>query len=136
MMSQTVRNARLAARSPWALVLLTSCVAVATTTYAWTSSPARPAVTSWFLLVCPGLALVRLMPSRGVVTMFVLAVATSLVLETLLAEIMLEANAWSPNAALGILIALTAAGAGIDWRQAARRDAVLAGARVKETGGA
>jgi hypothetical protein len=127
---------RAAARSPLALALLTSCLAVATTTYAWTSSPARPAVTTWFLLVCPGLALVRLLPPRGVVTMLVLAVATSLVLETLLAEIMLEANAWSPNAALGILIALTAAGAGIDWRQAARRDVFLGGARVKETGSA
>lgn len=125
----------LGARAPWALVLLASCVAVAITTFAWTSSPARPAVTTWFLLVCPGLALVRLLPPRGAVTMLVLAVATSLVLETLLAEVMLEATAWSPNAALAILAALTAAGAGIDWRRATSRHDFSSGASAGESGG-
>jgi hypothetical protein len=131
-----LRRVRLVgARAPWALVLLASSVAVAITTYAWPSSPVRPAVTTWFLLVCPGMALVRLLPPRGAVTMLVLAVATSLALETLLAEAMLEANAWSPNATLGILLALTVAGAGIEWRRATCRDALLSGAGVGESGG-
>ena len=77
----------------------------------------------------------RLLPPRGAVTMLVLAVATSLVLETLLAEVMLEATAWSPNAAVAVLIALTVAGAGIDWRRATSGDAFTSGASVGESGG-
>jgi hypothetical protein len=134
--SRTVRERLLllGARAPWALVLAASCVAVATTTYAWTSSPARPAVTTWFLLVCPGMALVRLLPARGAVTLLVLAVATSLALETLLAEAMLEATAWSPNATLAVLIALTATGAGIQWRRAMGRGTAPSTARSGESG--
>jgi hypothetical protein len=97
--------------STWPFILLASCAAVAMTTYGWTSSPARPLVTTWFLLLCPGMALVRFLPQRGPLTLFVLAIATSLSLETLVAETMLEASLWSPRATLAILIALTAGGA-------------------------
>jgi hypothetical protein len=94
----------------WPAALLASSAAVAVTTYVWTSSPARPLVTTWFLLVCPGMALVRLLPQRGALTAAVLAIATSLSLETLLAETMLEANLWSPGSTLAILLAVTIAG--------------------------
>jgi hypothetical protein len=104
------------ARSAWPLVLLASAAAVAVTTYGWTSSPLRPLVTTWFLLICPGMALVRLLPNRGTLTRLVLAIATSLTLETLLAETMLEASAWSPRAALVVLIGITIVGSLIQLR--------------------
>ena len=97
--------------SAWPLTLIASSAAVALTTYGWTSSPARPLVTTWFLLVCPGMALIRLLPRRGALTLAVLAIATSLSLETLIAETMLEASAWSPRSTLAILIVFTLAGA-------------------------
>lgn len=96
--------------SGWPLALLASSAAVALTTYGWTSSPLRPLVTTWFLLACPGIALVRLLPRRGALTVAVLAIATSLVLETLVAEAMLESHLWSPRSTLGVLLAVTVAG--------------------------
>jgi hypothetical protein len=106
----------LGARGPWPPVLLCSCAASALMTWGWMSSPLRPAVTTWFLLVCPGMALVRLLPSRGILAQLVLAVATSLTLETLVAEATLEAKVWSPSATLGLLIVLiVAALAGDLW---------------------
>jgi hypothetical protein len=101
----------------WPLALLASSVAVALTTYGWTSSPFRPLVTTWFLLACPGIALVRLLPRRGALTLAVLAIATSLALETLVAEAMLESNLWSPRSTLAILLAVTVAGAVAQLRE-------------------
>ena len=111
----------LGARGAWPPVLLGSCAAIALTTWGWTSSPLRPAVTTWFLLVCPGMALVRLLPSRGALARLMLAVATSLAVETLVAEATLEAKVWSPSATLGLLIVLiVAASAGDLWAAASR----------------
>jgi len=95
------------ARGPWPALVLVSCAAVVLTTWAWTSAPLRPAVTAWFLLVCPGMALVRLLPDRGRMHRLVLAVAAGLALETLVATFMLEAKVWSPSAILAILLLIT-----------------------------
>jgi hypothetical protein len=97
----------------WEYAALGSCAAIAATTWGWTSAPVRPAVTTWFLLVCPGMALIRLLPARGALTRLVLAVASSLGLETLVATTLLEARAWSPSAVLGVLIAITVAAAAL-----------------------
>jgi hypothetical protein len=94
----------------WPVVLLASCAAVAVTTFVWPSSPARALVTTWFLLVCPGMSMLRVILRRDRLTLWVLAVATSLALETLLAEAMLETGIWSPRAILGLLLAFTIGG--------------------------
>ena len=96
----------LGARGTWPSLLLLSCAAVALTTWGWSSSPARPAVTTWFLLACPGMALVRLLPARPLRIQLVLGVAVGLAIESLLATVMLMAKLWSPSATLGILIAM------------------------------
>jgi hypothetical protein len=97
---------------PWPALLVASCVAVAVTTWGWTSAPVRPAVTAWFMLVCPGMALMRLLPDRGTLNRLVLAVAASLAVETVVATTMLEAKLWSPSAALAVLLCVTLAAAG------------------------
>jgi hypothetical protein len=78
------------------------------------------------------LALVRLLPQRGALTLVVLAIATSLTLETLVAEAMLETSAWSPRATLALLIAVTMGGSVIQLRTALERDGDfgVSGARV------
>ena len=101
---------------PWPATAALSCAAVALTTWGWTSSPLRPAVTTWFLLVCPGMALVRLLPQRGLVLRFVLAVATGVALETVVATTMAEAKIWSAGAALAIFLIVTLVGTGLDVR--------------------
>jgi hypothetical protein len=103
--------------TPWPAVVLASCLAIAVTTWGWTSAPVRPAVTTWFLLLCPGMALVRLLPDRGLLLRLVLAVAASLALETLVATFMLEAKAWAPSATLGILLLITVGATALDLRE-------------------
>jgi hypothetical protein len=119
------------AGASWPLVLFASCLAVAITTYGWTSSPLRPLVTMWFLLACPGLALVLLLPRRGAVTLLVLAIATSVSLETIVAEAMLETRTWSPRAALAVFIAVTLAGCALQLR-GRRHGRPIARRRVEE----
>jgi len=121
----------MARRRIWPLVLFASCLAVAITTYGWTSSPLRPLVTTWFLLACPGLALILLLPRREPVTLFVLAIAASVSLETIVAEAMLETSTWSPRAALAVFIAVTVAGSALQL--SGRRDSrPIARRRVEE----
>ena len=64
----------------------------------------RTLVTFAFLLVCPGLGLANMtrISDRGAI--LVTAVAMSIAINTLVAEAMAYANAWSPDAALGLLI--------------------------------
>jgi uncharacterized membrane protein len=71
-------------------------------------SPVRPALVLLFLLVCPGLALVRLLGITDRVTELTLAIAVSLALNALVPGLMLYLGAWSPRAGLLILIAITA----------------------------
>jgi len=104
----------------WEYLALGSCAAIAATTWGWASAPVRPAVTTWFLLVCPGMALIRLLPARGALTRLVLALATSLGLETLVATTLLEARAWSPSAVLSVLIAITLGAAALGLSSSSR----------------
>jgi hypothetical protein len=104
-------------RGPWPMIVLASCAAIALTTWGWTSAPVRPVVTMWFLLLCPGMALVSLLPDRGLLLRLVLAVAASLALETLVATFMLEAKAWAPGATLVILLLITVAATALDLRE-------------------
>jgi hypothetical protein len=77
------------------------------------------------------LALVLLLPRRGAVTLFVLAIATSVSLETILAEAMLETRTWSPRAALAVFIAVTLAGCALQLGRR-RHSSPIAGRRVEE----
>ena len=67
----------------------------------------RAPVVLTFVLLCPGLAIVRLLDVPDVLTQLVLAVGLSLALAVLVPAILVYAGAWSPVAALIILIAIT-----------------------------
>jgi hypothetical protein len=70
-------------------------------------SPIRPAVTSTFLLICPGLACTRLLRIQPAMVEATVAVAISLAIDALIAECMVYARLWSPATALWLLIAFT-----------------------------
>jgi hypothetical protein len=67
-------------------------------------SPVRTLVTFAFLLVGPGLGLAHVIRISDRSSVLVVAVAISIAIDTLLAEGMAYANAWSPDAALAVLI--------------------------------
>lgn len=71
----------------------------------------RPALVLAFMLVCPGMALVRLLGFKDKVTELVLAVALSLALETMLSLGMTLAEIWSFQLGLIILMIISLIGA-------------------------
>lgn len=73
--------------------------------------PVRAAVVLGFLVAGPGLAIVPLLRIRQVSVEITLVLALSLALDTLVAESLVLAQAWSAGLALAVLIAISVTGA-------------------------
>lgn len=100
-------------RSPWLwpAVILFSAVAVVIVVFGGVTSPLRPLVAFWFLLVCPGMAFIPLLRLTESFAEWTLAIALSLALDAIVAGTMLYAGMWSPNFGLTILISISMIGA-------------------------
>ena len=117
--------------SPWlwpALIVL-SAAGIALVVFAGVAAPARPFVALWFLLLCPGMALVRLLRVGGVAVELSLAIALSLALDSLVAGVMVYTRTWAPERGLIVLIAISVFGAalqavGAKWPLDAGRPAI------------
>jgi hypothetical protein len=94
----------------WPLVLIASTVAVGALTFGGMQSPVRPLVAVWFLAICPGMALVRLMHVPDRFMELTLAVALSIALSTIVSSIQVYAHLWSPGVGLGVLMGVTLLG--------------------------
>ncbi|HEU0113475.1 MAG TPA: hypothetical protein VFQ80_02300, partial [Thermomicrobiales bacterium] len=84
----------------WPLAIVGSAAATAAVTLAPPGNPLRLAVVFWFLFICPGMAVVRLLGLRDHVTELTLALALSLALDAIVAGAMLYLGMWSPAATL------------------------------------
>jgi len=101
--------------SPWlwpALIML-SAAGIALVFFAGVAAPARPFVALWFLLLCPGMALVRLLRVGAIAVELSLAIALSLALDTLVAGVMIYTGTWAPERGLIVLIAISVLGAAL-----------------------
>lgn len=110
------RRLALPAWGRWPAIVLFSTLAVALAVFGGVGSPWRPLVVFWFLLVCPGMALVGLFLPRDGVATVTLALALSIALDTLIAMALLYAGYWSPRAGLVVLIAITLVGVVLQFR--------------------
>jgi hypothetical protein len=81
-------------------------------------SPARPAIVFSFLLVCPGLAFVRLLRIQGPLIELTLAIALSIALDVIVAEAMVLTRQWSPELGVTALAGLSVTGAVVQIRTA------------------
>jgi hypothetical protein len=71
----------------------------------------KQVVSVWFVLVCPGMAVVRALGFQDHdAVMWTLAVALSLTIAAIVAATMLYAGTWSTSSALRALIVVTVAG--------------------------
>ncbi|MBW7882654.1 MAG: hypothetical protein H3C34_08455 [Caldilineaceae bacterium] len=95
----------------WPLLLITAALAAVFAAYFRIGPPLQAAIVFPFVLLCPGMALARLLPLRGELEAWVLAVALSLTLGILVALAMLIAGGWSPLGGLTSLAAVTLYGA-------------------------
>lgn len=76
-----------------------------------------PFLTAWFFLVCPGIAIVGLLPVKQISIQISLVFALSIAVNTILAEIMAFTHVWSPTSVLFLLACLTIGGAILQVRQ-------------------
>ena len=102
------RRARL-----WPAVIATSAIVALAVTYAGAGGPVRALVALWFLAVCPGMALVRLLDLRDVLAELMLAIAVSLSLETIVATTLVYAGGWTPRTSLDVFAAIALVGAAV-----------------------
>jgi hypothetical protein len=95
------------ARAWWGPAAIASAILAGALNASGTHSPVRLGVTLWFLLVCPGMALVRLLALDDAAAELALAVALSIALAAAAGGILLYSGRWSPGTTLAILIAIT-----------------------------
>jgi len=96
------------------MVLLFSTLAVCLTAFLDWQSPLRSIITLWFMVVCPGMALVRVFGLRLPVSSWTLAIAFSLALDSAIGIALLYSGNWSWQTGLIILASITAVSAIID----------------------
>jgi hypothetical protein len=70
-------------------------------------SPVRVAVVLWFVLVCPGMAIVALLGLADAATQVALIPALSIAIATVVAATGLYSGLWASGATLAVLIAIT-----------------------------
>jgi uncharacterized membrane protein len=77
-------------------------------------SPVRSVLVAAFVLVCPGLALVRLLRLEEPLFELTLGIALSLALAGLVSVALLYAHAWSPGKGLAILAVIAFGGSAFE----------------------
>ena len=107
--SGVVHGARAWARG-WPWIIFVGAASTALLAVTDEAGPLRAFVTIGFLLICPGMALVRLIDLGDVLAETTLAIATSVALTGLVAGALLYLGLWSPAAGLAILIAIALGG--------------------------
>lgn len=95
----------------WPITIILSAIGVGILTWGDSGSFLRPIVSFWFTLVCPGMSIIGLLHFKDRLAELVLAIALSLSITTILAEVMALTQLWSPIAGLGILIGISLIGA-------------------------
>jgi uncharacterized membrane protein len=109
-------------RGRWPVLLVASALAVSVLAFGDVDSAVRVPVVLWFVLVCPGMALVRHLRLDDAVAELMIGIALSAALATLAAGGMLYAGSWSPEGTLAVLVGVTVLGAAWDARTAGRRE--------------
>ena len=104
----------------WALISLLSALVASLAMLLPLSTPWRPLITFWFLLFCPGMAVIPFFHFNDRLTELVLALAFSIVLDTIVALTMVMDRIWSPFWGLTLIISLSVLAAlvqfGLAWQ--------------------
>lgn len=97
--------------SAWTIVIVLSAAAAGVVMLVPLAAPARLAAVLWFLVVCPGMMLVRFIRLREPLFEWVLAIALSLAVDAIIGGVALYVGRWSPSLVFAILLSLTVGGA-------------------------
>lgn len=97
--------------SVWSAIIILSAAFAGILAVTNRGSQAQVLFVLWFLLVCPGMMLVRFFRLREPLVEWTLAVVLSLIMDTFIAGLLLMAGRWSPMDAFIIIVSVTVAGA-------------------------
>lgn len=101
----------------WPILILCSAAAAVSVSLTDNIMPLRHLIVLWFMAVCPGMALVRLLDVKDELTEWILAIAVSLSLDASVAVVMLYTGQWSPTVGLMIIVSISAFGVVLQlWR--------------------
>ncbi len=95
----------------WPLIISISALLAGFTASSNSQSTVRLLLTFWFLLVCPGMAVVRLFHFREKLAEWVLAVGLSIAIDVIVSEIAVINHWWSLQKMVDALIFICFAGA-------------------------
>jgi hypothetical protein len=99
------------AREACALLVVAVAALAAASVYGDVGAPLQPLAAISFLLLCPGLAFGLFLRFDGLLVAATVVLATSVVVDGAVAEILVLTRSWSPQLALGVLIGVSVAGA-------------------------
>jgi hypothetical protein len=94
----------------WAVVIVLSTILVTVVTVIGAPEIIRGPITVWFVVICPGMAIARLMGLARPLAEAMLAFALSLALAGLVPSVFLYLGAWSPGWSLFVLVAIAVVG--------------------------
>lgn len=92
------------------MLIILSLLATIAVIVADAPQPFRAVVVLWFLILCPGMAFVRLLQVKDAWAEWTLAIALSLAIDALVAIFILYVGLWSPVWILVVIAILTLAG--------------------------
>jgi hypothetical protein len=101
------------ARDVCAVLVVAVAALAAASVYGGVGAPLQPLAAFSFLLLCPGLAFVLFLRLDGLLVATTVVLATSVVVDGAVAEILVLTRSWSPQLALGVLIGISVAGAAL-----------------------
>jgi hypothetical protein len=93
------------------VVLVVSAAAASLVTFLVPDTPVRPAITLWFLLMCPGLAFTPLLQLDDLIAEGVLCLTLSLAVDACIGGVALYAGRWSMTGTFIALLGVSIAGA-------------------------
>ena len=95
----------------WPAVIILSAIGVGITTWLNVAGPFRAVLSFWFMLICPGMAFIRLFRLKDSLAEWIIGIAASIALSMLLTEFMVLKKLWSPSYGLLALIVISILGA-------------------------
>ena len=116
----------------WAVVVPISTIAASVATAPGVPESIRAPLVTWFLGICPGMAVVHQLRLGKPITEIALAVGLSLALSSLVPSVFLYLGAWSPSWTFAVLVGIAAIGSLLDLATLARWVIVRLQSRSKQ----
>jgi UDP-N-acetylmuramyl pentapeptide phosphotransferase/UDP-N-acetylglucosamine-1-phosphate transferase len=101
----------------WPTIIIVTVVVLGVLVFGNITSPIRTALALWFLVVCPGMALVGLLRLNDPWAEVALGTTLSLSLDVLLSLCLVYSGFWSPNLGLVILMVISLVGVALQLRR-------------------